>query len=211
MNIWSRLGISVALAAMFCIAAAELLQPTLFYEQHKRGVCVALVITGALLLGGGLWVNRRIKARYVESQAALPEQDRDNDPRGWEPFLLINIAYWGVMVVLFGCILVFLVPTYTKREKAKVVARAPKASARKPQAAVQPPKTNAVVHTNASVQVPRFKLQGITIREPNRSALIDGRTYFVGDFVQDAKVSAIDTNTVLLEWRGINVVLQAPR
>ena len=210
MNIWTRLGISVALAAMFCIAAAEMLQPTHFYEQHKLVVCLAFAIVGGILFTAGLFVNRGIKARYVAAQAALAEQDRDADPRAWEPFLVFNMAYWGVMVVLFGCILVFLVPTYTKRSKPKVVARAPQPSARKP-AAAPPPITNAVVQTNAPLQIPRFKLQGITIRAATRSALIDGRTYLVGDFVQDATVSAIHTNTVLLEWRGINVVLQAPK
>ena len=210
MNIWTRLGISVALAAMFCIAAAEMLQPTHFYEQHKLLVCVAFVIAGGVLFGVGVFVNRRIKTRYVAAQAALAEQDRDADPRAWEPFLVFNMAYWGIMVVLFGCILVFLVPTYTKRSKPKVIARAPQPAPRKT-ATAPPPVTNAVVRTNAPLQVPRFKLQGITIRAATRSALIDGRTYFVGDFVQDATVSAINTNTVLLEWRGINDVLQAPR
>jgi hypothetical protein len=211
MNIWSRLGISVALAAMFCIAAAELLQPTQFYEQHKLVVIVSSVIAGGFLLGVGLWVNQRIKARYAASQAAMAEQDRDTDSRAWEPFLLFNMAYWGVMVVVFGCILVFLVPTYTKRSKPKVEARTPQPASKKPAAAPPPPVTNAVVQTNAPLQIPRFKLQGITIRAATRSALIDGRTYFAGDYVQDAKVTSIETNTVLLEWRGVNVVLQAPR
>ena len=210
MNIWTRLGISVALAAMFCIAAAEMLQPTQFYEQHKLLVIVTFVIIGAVVSSVGVWVNRRIKARYVASQAALAEDDRDNDPRGWEPFLLFNMAYWGVMAVVFGCILVFLVPTYTKRSQPKVVARAPEPAAKK-LVTTPPPITNAVVHTNTPLQIPRFKLQGITIRAATRSALIDGRTYFVDDFVQDAKVTSIETNSVVLEWRGINVVLQAPR
>lgn len=210
MNIWSRLGISVALVAVFCIAAAELLQPSLFYQHHKWPLCIGLVVLGALLLVAGTCLNRRIHARYLQTQAALAEQDRDTEPKQWEPFLLFNLAYWGVIIAIFGCIIVFLVPTHNKRQKAPVVARAPAPSPPKPKPPPPPPPKTIVVATNPPLQIPRFHLQGVTIREP-ASALINGRTYFLGEEVNQAIVIFIDTNVVLLNWRGINIPLHPPQ
>jgi hypothetical protein len=212
MNIWTRLGSSVALAAIFCIGAAELLQPTLLYQQHKWSVCAAFLITGVALFGIGRWLNQKRKTRYLDTQSQLLAQDRDNDPRHWEPFLLINVAYWGAMMVIFGCIVVFIVPSYDKRDKGKVTVRAAEATPRKA-ATAQPEraKPEVAVRTDTKLEVPRFKLQGIVLREGNSSALIDGRTYLIGEVVRDGRIVSIESNSVALEWRGIKVVLPAPK
>jgi hypothetical protein len=208
MNIWSKLGISVALVAAYCIAIAELLQPTRFYERHKWSICATAIISGAIAYGVGRYVLRRIHTRYLEAQAKLPEAERDSDSKQWEPFLLFNLAYWGVMIAIFGCIIIFFVPTHSKRQKATVAARASERPARKAQPAPAAATTNAIP---PPPPIPRFRLQGITLREPNPSALIDGRTYFIGDMVKDAKVVSIDASTVVLEWRDIKVTLYPPR
>lgn len=192
MNIWTRLGISVALAALFYITMAESLQSTLLYQVHKWRICAGLLVAGAVLFFAGSWLNRRRNRRYQTQQAALPEQDRDADPRQAEPFLLFNMAYWGIVTVLFSVITVFIVPSHHKPEKQK-----PQVAAR----ATPPPPTN----------VPSFKFQGMTLRGANPSALINGRTYFIGDLVGEAKVLAIETNQAVLEWRGTKVVLPAPQ
>lgn len=211
MNIWSRLGISVALVAMFCIGAAELLQPTWFYQEYKWTVCAGFLVAGALVFALGRWINRRSRARYLNAQAQLPPEERDGEPQ-WEPFLLFNVAYWGLMILVFGCIVVFIVPSYNKREKAKVSARAVKEKPRAPAKAPPPPavKVAAPVRTIQRVELPPFQLQGVILRERDRSALINGRTYFVGDRVEDGKLIEIQTNAAVLEWRGLKVVLPAP-
>src|SRR5688572_12340684 len=195
MNIWTRLGISVALAAIFYITMAESLQATLLYQVHKWRICVGLLVAGAVLFFVGSSLNRRRKRRYQAQQAALPEQDRDADPRQAEPFLLFNLSYWGIVMVLFSAITVFIVPSHRQAEKPK-----PQVAARPvppPPPPPPPPPTN----------VPSFKFQGMTLRGANPSALINGRTYFIGDLVGEAKVIAIEANQAILEWRGIKVVL----
>ena len=209
MNIWSILGISVALVAGFCIAVAELLQSTLFYELHKKAVCASLIILGGVVYGIGRYLHRRLKARYAASQAELPEGERDKNSREWQPFLLFNLEYWGVMVASFGCIIVFFVPTYSKLQKATVAARGADTERRKPRPTPAPPPTNVIVAK--PLQIPKFNLQGVTLRENAPSALIDGRTYFVGDWIKDGQLLSIDSNGVVLAWREIKVILQAPK
>src|SRR5687767_3998595 len=125
MNIWTRLGISVALAALFYIAVAEMLQDKLVYEAHKWRFCIGLLVAGVVLFFVGSWFNRRMKSRYNAAQQALPEQERDYDPAQGEPFMLFNLAYWGIMFVIFSAILVVIVPTPRAEEKpkAEVAAR----------------------------------------------------------------------------------------
>lgn len=186
MNIWTRLGISVALAAIFYIAMAELVQNKLFYQHHKWRICAGLVIAGIALFPVGLGLNARMKRRYDQAQAALAPEDR----QAYQTFLLTNVTYWGVMFVFFGVIVIFITPSYRAPEK-RVAAKAPPV----------PTPTNP----------PSFKFQGMTLRGSNASALINGRTYFIGEQVGEAKVISISTNQAILEWRGIKLVLPAPQ
>jgi len=203
MNIWTRLGISVALAALFYITVAELLQDKLIYQLHKWRICLGFLVAGLVLFFAGSWLNRRTRARYQAAQASLTEADRDNDPTQGEPFMLFNLAYWGIMLAMFSIILVVIVPAYHKKEPPKVEVAARTTN-------------RPTIITNKPVQVtvtnpPVFKLQGVVIRDATRSALIHGRTYFVGDLVGEAKVVGIEANQAVLEWRGIELKLPAPQ
>lgn len=51
-------------------------------------------------------------------------------------------------------------------------------------------------------EFPTLKLQGIFYRRTNPSALISGKTVFVGEKVQGAKVIEIDRQSVTLEFQG---------
>jgi hypothetical protein len=55
---------------------------------------------------------------------------------------------------------------------------------------------------------PRLKLQGLSFHPTNRSALINGRTYYVGDYLGDVKVFSIDQERVVLEEKGYFKVLE---
>jgi hypothetical protein len=204
MNIWTRLGISVALAALFYIGVSELLQDKLVYEVHKWRFCVGALIFGVSLFFVGSWLNRKTRGRYHAAQEALPEQERDNDPAQGEPFMLFNLAYWGVMLAIFSVIIVVIVPTPRQKEHAKAEVAARTTTTNRP--AQAPPPT-----TPTPTNPPAFKFQGMVIRDSTRSALINGRTYFIGDSVGEAKVIAIETNKTVLQWRGIDVVLPAPQ
>ncbi|MEO8426026.1 MAG: hypothetical protein ABI651_02830 [Verrucomicrobiota bacterium] len=49
---------------------------------------------------------------------------------------------------------------------------------------------------------PKLKLQGIYFRRTNPSVLINGRTLFVGDRVDGARVVAVDRQSVTMEFSG---------
>jgi hypothetical protein len=57
------------------------------------------------------------------------------------------------------------------------------------------------------VEFPPLTLQGIFYRPKNPSALINGRTLFVGDQIGEVKVIAIEQRSVKVELRGVVKVL----
>jgi hypothetical protein len=60
---------------------------------------------------------------------------------------------------------------------------------------------------SAEPQLSTFKLQGIFYRPANPSAVVNARTVFVGDRIANAKVKAIDHQSVTLEVGGETKVL----
>jgi len=194
MNLWSRLGISVALAAIFCIVATELLA---FCGAYKWYICGALLITGLTLLLVGRGLNASASKRKADETGAEEEAGSDR---------VIGLTYWGLMLMVFGVILIFITPARSGQIQSVAARSAPKPVA--PAATNAPSHTNAVqTATNKAVVFPKLRLQGLTYRQGNPSALINGYTYFVGDFIGDAKVIAFDTERVVLEQEGYYQVL----
>ena len=208
MNIWTRLGISVALAAIFCIVMLEVFQDKSFYDLYKWHICGAFLTLGIVLGLVGRAINGARRARYQEMRRNDGESSSDDDEEDGaseaEPFLLVNLAYWGVMLATFGVIIAFIVPTY--KDKAQPVI------AREPAKTNTPIATNVAVAplTNAPTQ-PIIKLQGLVFREPNPSVLVNGRTYFVGEFVEDAKLVEIGPQSATFEWEGKRFVAPGPQ
>ena len=52
------------------------------------------------------------------------------------------------------------------------------------------------------VRFPALRLQGVILDPERPSALISGKTYYIGDRVQEAKVVAITRDHVVLELEG---------
>lgn len=82
---------------------------------------------------------------------------------------------------------------------------------------VTPPPAPAVASSAASadpvaatvkVEFPNLKLQGIYYRLNNPSVLINGRTLFVGDRIEGARVVKIERQSVTLEVNGQQKVLE---
>lgn len=184
----------MAVTALFYITVAEALQDKPVYEDYKWQICGGVLGTGAVLFASGLWLNRRIRTRYRAAQASLPEAERDLDPGGGEPFMLFNLSYWGIMFAIFSAIIVVIVPKprVTDVPKVEVAARTNRPA--------------PAIPTNR----PTLKLQGLTVRGSTRSALINGRTYFVGDWVGEAQLLSIDPEKAVLSWHGTQLVLPAP-
>jgi hypothetical protein len=192
MNIWGRLGISVAIVAMFSIVMTEILQDKAFYQVYRWAICAALLAMGAFLLLVGRFVNARIR----ESQ-----RGQDGEP-GKGPFLLVNLEYWGLILTIFGVLVIFIVP-YKKVEARAAAARTNAAAMKK--MAVAPtnePPAPAAALPPKPVIFPPVKLQGIAYRQDRASALLNGRTYFVGDYLGEVKVVAIGPTNAVLELQG---------
>ena len=194
MNVWGRVGISVVIVSAFSIIVTEVLQEKAFYEVYRWAICAVLLAMGALLLVVGRLVNTRIR----ESRRG----EEDESVQG--PFLLVNLEYWGLILTLFGIIVIFIAP-YKKAEARAVAARTNAPAATR----MASPRTNesASAGTNAPaapkpVKFPPLKLQGITYRQTRSSALLNGRTYFVGDWVGDARLIAIGPTNAVLEMQG---------
>jgi len=206
MNIWGRLGISVAIVAMFSIVTMEVLQGKAFYQVYRWAICAVLLAMGTFLLLVGAFVNAKIRASH---------RDDPESPQG--PFLLVNLQYWGLMLTIFGIIVIFIVP-YQKVEAREPKAVAPKEKVVKkvvamtvtneppklvPLPAPAPPKPKPVVF-------PDLKLQGLVYRGEDSSALINGRTYFVGDIIAGAKLISISETNAVVERDGQQKELVLP-
>ncbi|MHC1764063.1 MAG: hypothetical protein AB9869_07135 [Verrucomicrobiia bacterium] len=79
---------------------------------------------------------------------------------------------------------------------------------RAPVAAPTPVKDVAPPVSESVPVAPEFKLQGIFYRISKASALIDGRTLFVGDEIDGAKVVLIERHSVRLVRDGRSIVLK---
>lgn len=195
MNIWGRLGISVAIVATFSIIMTEVLQGTSVYESHRWVICAALLVMGAFLLLVGRFVNRQMRQSHRTEEHEAPQG----------PFILVNMEYWGLMLTIFGIIVVFIVPF--KKVEARAVTPAPAKQAVKTNPVVKAAATNASVTPPPPppakpVTFPPLKLQGIVVRQEKSSALINGRTYFVGDYIGDARVFSVGTTNAVVELEG---------
>jgi hypothetical protein len=193
-NLWGRLGISVAIVAMFSIVMTEVLQDKAFYQSYRWAICAVFLAMGAFLLVVGRFVNTRIR-----------ESRRDEDgesPKG--PFLLVNLEYWGVILSIFGVIVIFIVP-YKKVEARAVAARTnarPRTNAPVAKKIVVAPTNEPAPPPPKPVKFPPLKLQGIVYKQERASALLNGRTYFIGDYIGEAKVVAIGPTNAVLEIEG---------
>lgn len=62
----------------------------------------------------------------------------------------------------------------------------------------------------AAGPLPTFRLQGIFFRNTSPSAMVNGKSVFVGDFVSGAQIKAIDRERVTLEYEGQTKTLTLP-
>ena len=90
-----------------------------------------------------------------------------------------------------------------------VVARAPE-RAPTPVVIVVTNIQAAVAPASAAPALPGFKLQGIYWRPTKPSAVVNGKTVYIGDRVETARVTAIDQEGVTLFVNGESKVLLLP-
>jgi len=201
MNIWGRLGISIAIVAVFCIVMTEFLQSTAYYETWKWQICVGFIAASMVLLVVGRILNARWRrANAAAAARSKKQQDGEEDATPEAPFLLLDLSYWGVMFLLFGIVIIFITPQ--PKPIVGVLQAAPVKAAARQKPTNAPPPTPVSPSPEKLRVFPRVVLQGITYRTTDSSVLINGKTLFVGDRIGEAKVVAITRTAVTLEFDG---------
>jgi hypothetical protein len=176
MNIWMRLGLFFVCLAIFAFAAVEAFARFPDLYTHKK-------VIAASLAGGGvlLWIIARLKSNGEDTY-------QKSDP-------IFSLQFCGSIFAAFGGIVANVTPI------SHFVAS--------PQ---------SVLHLQGSIQLPNFfrfeskaakarskrndgslTVQGIFYKTNDPSAIVNGKTVFVGDTVGAARVVAIERQSVTVE------------
>lgn len=198
MNIWSRLGISVAAAAIFCIVVTELIRDKAYYETFKWHACAFLGFAGIVLFGLGLFINKRARLAHAAATSRNNLDNLETSDAPHEQPLFADLAFWGPILVSFGIIILFI--PY-KAKEVPVAARVAPAAVKPPEPAPtpEPPPPPPTPGEHKPVVFPPVKLNGIIYRPPNSAAVINGKSFFVGDYLDNARVVEINEKKVVLE------------
>ena len=230
MKIWIRLGISGVIGALFYAVASAFLPGWGFYGAHQVQICIVSMTVGIILWPVGLRMNASLASQKSASAEPPADSSAEEEAGSVQPFLLMDLSFWGLMVFVFSIIMMFIAPSVrplqalgvtartnptnspapsiTSTNKVALIVPAPEAlpvRAATPAPAVAngaPPINMPVLANKPGVVFPALKLQGLICRSPNPSAMINGRTYFVGDYLGEAKVVSIEEQRVVLELGG---------
>jgi len=198
MIIWGRVGMSVAFAAIFCIVATHTLQSASYYETYRWHICLGLLGAGAVLWPLGMVLHARAARLRIAAQGPQHPLNVGEDEGNNQP-AMFSLSYWGLLLVIFSIIIVFITP---QPASGVTTVSARPAPARKPeQPRTSPPEIKK------TVTFPALKLQGLIHGQPKASALIDGRTYFVGDYIGEVKLVSIEGAQAVLELGGETKIL----
>ena len=202
MNIGMFIGVTVGMFSMFLAVMMNSLRYQPFYGNDRWLICGGLAVLGLVCLVVGFFLGPRARPKLEEGELSS------------NPFLLSNVAYWGFLFLLFGGAAALISP---KTRAARAAEARPTNSIAKPIIAMDPKfsildKTpspaNAAHAASATNKLATLKLQGIVYDKVKPSAIINGRTYFVGDEVRDAKVVSIEQSEVVVELMGQNRTLR---
>jgi len=202
MNFKLALGLAVAIVAFYCILVLGILRRTALYDSYHIHVGIAISVVGVASLAVGTWKRRPDASRPVEEDGATTEDTTvlaNSTPRG----ILLNARFVGLMAVSLGLATVFILPLAPTAKITPVrAAEPPKVPLAKPVPTNKPPPIVEPAKPIKPVTFPPVRLQGIYLKPDRPSALINGKTYFIGDLVQDAKVVTITRDFVILELEG---------
>jgi MFS family permease len=186
MNIWTQLGVSAGITAVFAILLAEYFQQTDLYRVARWYAFAVFIAAGVVL---SLLGFLRPAARLKRDQNTGQETDENNSGA--------QIRFWGPIFILFACV-VLVIPFQPK--ELPVAARVVRTNQTSALVATVPAPAPEVSETNAVF--PEIKIQGLVYRPPNNAVIIKGRSYFVGDNIENARLFAIYPTGIVLEIDG---------
>jgi hypothetical protein len=198
MNIWSRLGLTVAIAAVFCIVLTEGIQERTQYQTFRWYAFGVLAVAGAAMIIVTFTLYRRQKRLIAISR------DAENSSSSLST-LMSQFRFWGPTLVAFATIILFL-PYKEKEVAAAEPVPRPRATSSVPvTVSIPPPSENAkplpTPPTNAP-SFPELKINGFIYRPPSNAIVVGGKSYFVGDGIGSARVFSISADAVVLEQGG---------
>ena len=186
MNIWRRLGVSVLILTIFGIVISEIFKKNANIQSHK--IPLSYILSGAGLL---LWLIGNVH----RGNDAEGEEAGKNAPRK----SLFTLRYIGTMVMLFGA----LTRASTKISEAFASSAFQMKIAAAERLIEKIPKGKAPAEPESAAQdFPSLKVQGASFGTTNPSVIVSGKTIFVGDKIERAKVVSIERQSITLEAGG---------
>ena len=178
MNIWVRLGISVAILAFVAIVATEVFKR--HPQLHERKKVIAGTLAGA---GTLLWLVSKVHG--------------NNNEEVKSPDRIFTMRFCGSMLGACGGIVANITPIQQAVSAPASIIRTAARERAKAQQQEEPvsstqPETIAEFPKNA-------RLQGIIFHPKSPSAIINGKTVFIGDRVGRARVASIARDSVTLQ------------
>lgn len=191
----TALGFSVTLVAGFCLCTGLIVNEDRSLAA-LRYYFAAGWATLALALGMIAFLRKRGHPRILSS---APHSSTTDAPGGdiEEHSVMFGPGYWSVMLALFAAISIFMIPWQKMPTKVRppdnIAPRVPLTNQPAP-----PPEPRR----DPFETVRGMHLRGISLHPTRPSAILDGRTYLLGDTVDGAMIVRITSSTVLFEKDG---------
>jgi len=176
MNIWMRLGLFFVCLAILAFATVEAFARFPDLYTHKK------VIAGSLAAGGVLlWVIARVNSNSGDTY-------QKSDP-------IFSLQFCGSILAAFGGIVANVTPISQFVASPQSVLRI-QGSIHLPSFFRSERKT---ANARSKANNGSLTVQGIFYRTNDPSAIVNGKTVFVGDTVDSARVVAIERQSVTVE------------
>ena len=197
---WLILAVSTLFIAAFSLAVTEVVGARTDFQQHRQLIALGLDGLGLALLALG----KMRAARRLENASESPSSGASTAGTQ-STFFLGNSLYWGSMLMLFGAIVFSASPSnlrsveFLKLSNLKMSAL--------PSAGAPDDKPAESEQKVAAVAFPLMQMQGVNANGRNPCVVINTKTYFIGERVGEAVVTAIDRTSATLELAGETKVL----
>ena len=197
--LWRILVISTAMLAAFSLTVAELAGGRADFQEHRQYIALGLGVIGLALFAIGI-----LRARKQAGDATEQPPPGAPDARAHQPSLLGRAQYWGPMLLLFGVITFFASPPNLQRIEFLKLSNIKFPIQQIRAAEINPAETGPQV---AVIEFPPMRMQGVNASGHHPSVIINTKTYFIGERVGEAVVTAIDRYSATLELAGQTTVL----
>ena len=194
----SRLGFLIAIVILVTIGGKAAVTHVDALEPYSAVLCLALGVIGFLTWGAGRWAEAR-RDQSCQGRDASRDQSAADHPLAF----LHSRKYWGIILMLSGAILTYIVT----HPYPQVAARAPAPPPRTNHITITV--TNVVTITNAKpvVAFPPLVLAGLVVNGTKSSALINGRVLCVGEMISNVVLVAVDADHATVALEGQTKVL----